>query len=205
MAASRGEARAVETGACAAPEAGRAPGADRARIPGEPSGRYRAVPRTLVFVRHGERILLQRRAPDRAIWPGRYNGVGGHLEPGEGVAACARREVREETGLAVRDLRLAGLMHVTDGSRTEGVVVAVFTARSDTSDVLESAEGDLAWVALDEVAGLDVVPDLAAILPRLWPEGREAPFLAVSRLGDGPTTVASAAAWRPDGDPFFIE
>jgi 8-oxo-dGTP diphosphatase len=168
-------------------------------------GRYRVVPRTLVFVRQGERVLLQRRAIDRAIWPGRYNGVGGHVEAGEGLVACALREVREETGLEVSDLRLAGLLHVTDDVAPEGVLVAVFTARSDAAAVRASAEGDLAWIALDEVAGLDVVPDLAIILPRLWSEGRDAPFVALSRPRAGAGPAAAAGAGRSEGEPFFIE
>lgn len=49
------------------------------------------------------RILLQRRA-DTHVW-----GLpGGVLEPGESLTDCARRELFEETGLSVGDLRLVG-------------------------------------------------------------------------------------------------
>ena len=33
---------------------------------------------------------------------GKYNGLGGKLDPGEDVVSCLRREVREESGSGVR-------------------------------------------------------------------------------------------------------
>lgn len=50
------------------------------------------------------RVLLQRRA-DLPVW----GFPGGVLEYGEDIQTCARRELQEETGLEVGDLRLVGL------------------------------------------------------------------------------------------------
>jgi 8-oxo-dGTP diphosphatase len=140
--------------------------------------RYRVVPRVLVFVRHAGRVLLMRRAPDRSVLPNLFNGLGGHVEAGEGLAEAARREVREEAGLEVREVRLAGLLHVTEGGARDGVLVAVLTAEADLESVGDSPEGALRWVRPEEAAALDLVPDLPAILPRLWPAEPLPPFLA---------------------------
>ena len=52
----------------------------------------------------GEGLLLQRRG-DNGLW-----GLpGGSVEPGESVADAVVREVREETGLEVRPVRLIGV------------------------------------------------------------------------------------------------
>jgi 8-oxo-dGTP diphosphatase len=153
------------------------------------AARYRVVPRTLVFLRHGERVLLLRRAPDRRVWPGRFNGLGGHVEAGEDLVASARREVLEEAGLAVAGLRLAGLLHVTDAAAPEGVLVLIFTAEAHQDEVVDSAEGSLHWVPLAEAERLDLVPDVQAFLPRLWPERPERPgqpFFALSTPRAGP-------------------
>ncbi|MFM8321138.1 MAG: NUDIX domain-containing protein [Chloroflexota bacterium] len=59
---------------------------------------------SLVALDSQGRVLLQQRA-DTHTW-----GLpGGILEPGEGLLACARRELKEETGLSIGELRLVGL------------------------------------------------------------------------------------------------
>jgi 8-oxo-dGTP diphosphatase len=47
------------------------------------------------------RIFLQRRAPDRRLFPDCWDIVGGHAEPGETPEQTLRREVHEETGWRV--------------------------------------------------------------------------------------------------------
>jgi 8-oxo-dGTP diphosphatase len=137
----------------------------------------------LVFVRHADRILLMKRSSDRAVWPGKLNGVGGHVEAGESLVGAARREVREETGLHVYNLRLAGLLHVTEPECGRGVLVVVFTADADSSVLVPSHEGCLAWVRREEALDLDLVPDLVRILPRLWPERPGEAFSARTLVG----------------------
>lgn len=51
-----------------------------------------------LLVRDG-RVLLGRRAQDRAWLPGAWDVFGGHIEAGETQAAALRRELREELGI----------------------------------------------------------------------------------------------------------
>ncbi len=128
--------------------------------------RHLTVPRTLCFVLHDEDVLLIQRARHKRLFPGKVNGVGGHVEAGEDVTASAAREIFEETGLVVDDLWLAGVVHV-DGRLGQadalpdgfmpGVMVLVFTAQAASRDVRASDEGDLIWVPLSQVHGLDWV------------------------------------------------
>ena len=48
------------------------------------------------------RIFMQRRSEERDLFPGAWDIVGGHLEPGEGILDALRREVNEETGWTFR-------------------------------------------------------------------------------------------------------
>ena len=47
------------------------------------------------------RIFVQRRSQARSLFPGAWDLVGGHLEPGEAILDCLAREVHEETGWSV--------------------------------------------------------------------------------------------------------
>jgi glycerol-1-phosphatase len=60
---------------------------------------------TSAYVRNAAgQLLLQQRADN-----GHWAMPGGRLDPGEDLSTCAVREVREETGLEVRVLRLIGV------------------------------------------------------------------------------------------------
>ena len=48
-----------------------------------------------------QQLLLQKRSAKKDIQPGKWDtSVGGHLDPGEGYLADARREMHEELGVA---------------------------------------------------------------------------------------------------------
>ncbi len=59
-------------------------------------------PAVIVLIRDGDRILLTR----KSFWAkGRYGLVAGFVDIGESLEAAARREIREEVGVEVRDLQ----------------------------------------------------------------------------------------------------
>ena len=54
--------------------------------------RYMLIPRVLIFLRRGNSVLLLKGAPTKRLWAGKYNGVGGHVEAGEGILSAAQRK-----------------------------------------------------------------------------------------------------------------
>jgi 8-oxo-dGTP diphosphatase len=128
--------------------------------------RWLTIPRTLCFVLHGDDVLLMKRAPHKRVFPNRYNGVGGHIERDEDPLSSARREIREETGLDVSDVRLCAVYNIDAGEAT-GIFLLVFTAQSASRDVTANSEGTLHWIPRGDVYSLDLVEDLPHILPRI--------------------------------------
>lgn len=129
--------------------------------------RYQIIPRVLCFVLHGDDVLLLKGAPTKKIWPNKYNGLGGHLERREGPAAAARREIKEEAGLEVIDLRLHGTI-VIDTGEAAGIGLYVFTAQAASRAAVASGEGSLEWVPLSRVQEFDLVEDLFTLLPHIF-------------------------------------
>ena len=54
---------------------------------------------TLCFLKRGDEVLLAMKK--RGFGEGRWNGVGGKLEPGESIEAALLREAKEEIGVTV--------------------------------------------------------------------------------------------------------
>jgi 8-oxo-dGTP diphosphatase len=158
---------------------------------GQVSERWHAIPRALAFITHGGDLLLIKHPPDKRVYPDRYNGIGGHIERGEDVLTAARREILEETGLTIRDLRLCGICNIDAGGST-GVILFVFRAEAESRAVVASAEGTPEWVPIAEVYGRDLVEDLPVILPRvLQSRPGDPPFFAHYGYDEGDRLVIS--------------
>lgn len=127
--------------------------------------RWLVIPRTLCFVINGDDVLLMKRASTRRIFPNRYNGVGGHIEHHETPEEGAKREILEETGLHISDIRLCGIHHIDAGERT-GILLFVFVAHTTERNVIgDEREGTLHWIPKTDIQSLDLVDDLPQILP----------------------------------------
>jgi 8-oxo-dGTP diphosphatase len=127
--------------------------------------RYMLIPRVLIFVTRGSRVLLLKGAATKRLWPNKYNGIGGHVEPGEDILSAARRELHEESGLKA-NLWLCGTI-VVDTEENPGIGIYVFTGECPQGEPLPSAEGALEWLSFSEISQLPALEDLSIFLGRI--------------------------------------
>jgi 8-oxo-dGTP diphosphatase len=116
-----------------------------------------------VVVDAGRLLLVRRgRPPSAGLW----SVPGGRVEHGETLAEAVRREVAEETGVAVEAGELVGFVERIDGARHQ----VIFDFRARASGARDPRPGDdaaeAAWVALDQVELLALVDGMAEFLRR---------------------------------------
>jgi 8-oxo-dGTP diphosphatase len=107
----------------------------------------------VLVMRYG-RVLLGRRRGSHG--EGYYAAPGGHIEFGESFEQAARREVREETGLEITDMRLLSVGNYVfkseDGERHYIDVDFVCEAPIGEPQLMESEKCDgWNWYELDDL------------------------------------------------------
>ena len=108
----------------------------------------RLDPAVIVLVTDGERALLGR----QAAWPaGRYSTIAGFVEPGESLEDAVRREVLEETGVRVGDLRY----HSSQPWPVPSSLMLGFVAQATSSEIRlgDDELEDVRWFSREEIAG----------------------------------------------------
>jgi 8-oxo-dGTP diphosphatase len=101
------------------------------------------------------------------IHEGKWNGLGGKLEPGETPEECARREIFEESGLQVKNLLLKGLLTFPLFARDEDWYAFVFVATEFEGSLIESPEGNLQWIDDSQLLKLNLWEGDRIFLPWL--------------------------------------
>ena len=124
----------------------------------------------LIHVRRGDEFLVAHRSPDGG---GYWHTIAGGVEPGETFDVAARRELREETGLAASELQPLGEFAYTrepwESEPGLRVHVECFLALAEPGwePELNEEHDEYRWLPREEAAELLFWPEPAALLRSL--------------------------------------
>lgn len=109
---------------------------------------------TLCYIEQEDKyLMLHRVKKENDLNHDKWIGVGGKFEPDETPEECLLREVREETGLTLRNYRARGIItFLSDEWETE--YMHLYTAAEFEGSLTECDEGELVWVPKSEIENL---------------------------------------------------
>lgn len=97
-----------------------------------------------------EKVLLVKR--EKRNWQG-YAAPGGHVDFPESLMNCAIREVKEETGLTVENLKLMSISHFVGLDCGEDYLVFYYLTDCAQGELSpQPGEDPVEWVCLDEIS-----------------------------------------------------
>lgn len=122
--------------------------------------------RTLLFLLKEDEILLAMKK--RGFGAGRWNGVGGKLEPGESLDEALIRECQEEIGVTPTSYRPVAELDFYGGSEAEPWHMYVYAYFCDTweGEPVESEEMAPQWYKISDIPYTEMWQDDIHWLPR---------------------------------------
>jgi 8-oxo-dGTP diphosphatase/2-hydroxy-dATP diphosphatase len=112
---------------------------------------------TLCIIHRHPKILLGMKK--RGFGAGRWNGFGGKVSEEETVEDAAKREIKEEAGIEVKNLDRAGIIDFEFKDNSEIWQVHIFKSDDFSGEPAESEEMRPQWFHVDEIPFKEMWPD----------------------------------------------
>jgi 8-oxo-dGTP diphosphatase len=117
-------------------------------------------------------LMVHRNARKSDQHLGKYNGLGGKLEKNEDPASGMKREIKEEAGIDVIDMKLKGVINWTGfGPNGEDWLGFIFYIHQfEGKPFIENEEGDLSWEDISKLHKLPMWEGDKHFLPLVFDE-----------------------------------
>lgn len=126
---------------------------------------------TLCYViKDNKTLMIYRNKKENDYHEGKWNGLGGKFETGESPEDCAIREMKEETGLDVKNPIMKGFITFPNFDGVDDWYVFVFVFKEFEGELIDSPEGHLEWIDNDKLTELNLWDGDKIFLPWLFQE-----------------------------------
>jgi 8-oxo-dGTP diphosphatase len=134
---------------------------------------YQPIAATLGFILSKDKssvLMVHRTFRDTDENLGKYNGLGGKLEPNENVADGMIREIKEESGLTVTSMQLRGTVSWPNfGPSQRPWLGFIFLIDGwEGEPFSENEEGTLSWVKISDIPTLPMWEGDAFFIPLVF-------------------------------------
>ena len=113
-------------------------------------------------------LMIHRVKKENDYHEGKWNGLGGKFEQGESPEECAIREIEEECGLKVKSVTMRGFITFPMFDGKEDWYVFLFTADKFVGKLIDSPEGNIAWIKNDVLTELNLWDGDKIFIPWLF-------------------------------------
>lgn len=135
----------------------------------------------MIMDRENNKVLVQNRKkhPQGITFP------GGHVEKGESFVESALREIKEETGLIVKNLKSCGVIHWCNKDTDDRYLAFLYKTHDFKGNLKSSSEeGDVFWVDIETLETMELSDNFQECLPVFFVENYSEGFSAWNQNGE---------------------
>lgn len=122
-----------------------------------------------IFVRKDGKYLLLKRSPQKKYAPNVIHPIGGKVDQNENPYTGAQRELLEEAGIKVKNMRLeAVIMEIKPvKGEDENWLIFHFSADYESGELLTTEEGEFVFLSAEEIPNQDLFPSVRPIIQNI--------------------------------------
>lgn len=106
------------------------------------------------IVKDGNYLMLLRNKKENDKSAGKWVGIGGKIENGESPDDALIREVKEETGLNVKEFNIKGIVTYPEFYPGVTEYMYIYEVTDFDGELIECNEGELKWISKVELKDL---------------------------------------------------
>lgn len=121
----------------------------------------------MIYDKTNNKVLVQERTKS---WKG-ISFPGGHVEDGESIVESTIREIKEETGLTISNLKACGVIYLYNEENQDRYFVFNFKTDTYSGELIdETDEGKVYWVDVEKLPHMNLSSGLKERLPMFFEE-----------------------------------